>query len=1395
MRRRSRAGGEPVKGRRRNGPRRRRGSSVPGQETKIARLTRELNEAAEQQAATSEVLRVISRSPHDLQPVFESVLANATRLCEANFGILNLYESGAFPVVATHNAPPAYVEWRRRQPKVQPGPKHPLARVAATKQVMHIADFRTEAAYLEGDASFVQFSDLAGPRTLLIAPILKEGDDLVGTISIYRQEVRPFTDKQIALVQNFAAQAVIAVENTRLLNELRQRTTDLSERTADLTEALEQQTATSEVLQVISSSPGELRPVFDAILKNAVTICGAQNATLWLHEKGMLHRAARQTDVPDAIVPPQPSPRSSLVRSIETKQVIHVVDYRTLQVYLDKDPFAVAAADQLGIRTYLAVPMLKENETVGAISIYRTTVRPFTDKQIALVTSFAAQAVIAVENARLLNELRQRTADLTESLEQQTATAEVLGVISRSKFELQPILQSVVETAERLCRAEQTVIYRLEDGTYRFAAGHSSVPEYLDVEKQTAIVPGHGTVVGRAALTRQVARIDDAWSDPLYEKKDDARLGGVRSMIGVPLMRQGEPIGAIALARNRVEPFGDREIELVTTFADQAVIAIENARLLSELRESLEQQTATSEVLSVISASPGDLEPVFASMLENAARICDAKFGNIFRWDGEALQLVAKHNTPPAFGELRTRLLHQPGSKSLISRMITTKSPVHVADLAAEPAYAEREPRYVSAVEIGGVRTFLAVPMLKETELVGAFVLYRQEVRPFTDKQIALVTNFAAQAVIAIENTRLLNELRQRTADLTESLEQQTATSEVLRVISSSPSNLDPVFQAILANATRICGANFGALNLYEGGAFPVVATHNAPPAYAELRRRQPMVRPGPSHPLGRVAATKQVLHIADLSKEAGYFERNPSYVPMIELAGARTLLIVPMLKENDLVGTISIFHQEVRPFTDKQIELVQNFAAQAVIAIENTRLLTELRQRTADLTESLEQQTATAQVLQVISSSPSELQPVFEAMLENAVRICDARFGNIYRWNGTALEVVASHNTPPAYASARRHLPMGVPQNTPVSRMIASKAAVQVIDLTEEPAYREQRSPGLVAAVELGGVRTYLAVPMLKEKELIGAFIVSRQEVRPFTDKQIALVQNFAAQAVIAIENARLLNELRQRTDDLTESLEQQTATSEVLRVISSSPGDLGPVFASMLENAVRICDAKLGNISRWDGSTLHLMAAHNTPPAFAEFRQRSPIRHDSTSVTARAIASKRVIQVADLAAEPAYIERNPERVAVVELGGVRTLLAIPMLKGNEVIGAFSLARQEVCPFSDKQITLATSFANQAVIAIENTRLLNELRQRTDELSRSVEELRALGEVSQAVNSTLESRNGALHHRRQGGAALRHRRWRDLCVRRCATRISSARHLRYGSGADRRTDAAAYRH
>jgi adenylate cyclase len=379
----------------------------------------------------------------------------------------------------------------------------------------------------------------------------------------------------------------------------------------------------------------------------------------------------------------------------------------------------------------------------------------------------------------------------------------------------------------------------------------------------------------------------------------------------------------------------------------------EVARLTRELKEALQQQTATSEVLKVISGSPGDLEPVFAAMLENAVRICDAKFGNIFRWDGGVFHLIATHNTPPAFAEVRRRLPLRTAPENLIGRMVTTKMVVHVADLAAEQAYIDqRSPQYVAAVELGGVRTFLAVPMLKENELVGAFILYREEVRPFTDKQIALVTSFAAQAVIAIENARLLNELRQRTTDLTEALEQQRATSDLLQVISGSPGNLEPVFQAMLENAVTICGANFGNMFLYENDAFRTVALYNAPEAYAKARMGRSF-HPPPESGLSRLAATKEVIQTADVRAAEGYTNRDPFFVAAVELAGIRTLIAAPLMQEGHLIGAIVIYRQEVRPFSEKQIEVVKNFASQVVIAIENSRLLNELRDRTSELERS----------------------------------------------------------------------------------------------------------------------------------------------------------------------------------------------------------------------------------------------------------------------------------------------------------------------------------------------------------------------------------------------------------------------------------------------------------
>jgi GAF domain-containing protein len=746
-----------------------RGSAATAQETSLARVRHERDEALEQLAATSEVLQVISSSPGELEPVFNAILENVTRICGAKFANLFLYDGTAFRIAAQLNPPAAYAERWRKQPvlRVDDNPRNPLARLTVTPEIIHITDLMAEPSYVERDPRFVALVEAAGARTHLNVPMLKDGK-LVGSISVFRQEVQPFTARQIELVNNFAKQAVIAIENTRLLNELRQRTDDL-------TETLEQQTATSDVLQAISSSTGDLNPVFKSILQNATRICEAKFGVLVLAE-GEKFRMAAMHGVPTAFLEKRtrepvftPGPSNNLALAMQSRKTQHVADLRFHRSYVEREPAAVALADAAGARTLVVVPMLKDNRPIGAIAIYRTEVRPFTDKQVELVTNFAAQAVIAIENVRLLNELR-------ESLQQQTATADVLKVISRSTFDLQIVLQTLVESATRVCEAERAIIcQRGDDSLYRLAANFGYSREFEEYVKQNPIAPGRGTITGRTALEGRVVHIPDVLADPEFTLPIAQKLGGFRSGLGVPLLREGVPIGVFALTRPIVKPFTQQQIDLVSTFADQAVIAIENVRLLSELRESLQQQTATADVLKVISRSTFNLQTVLSALIESAARLCSADQGAITREIDGTFFRAATYGHSLEFSDYIRETPVQLDRSSVAGRALVDSRIIHIADVRADPEYT-----FSPGLDLGDFRTVIGVPMLREGVPIGVLALSRKDVRPFTDKQIELVTTFADQAAIAIENVRLFESVEARTRELAKSLEDLRTTQDRL---------------------------------------------------------------------------------------------------------------------------------------------------------------------------------------------------------------------------------------------------------------------------------------------------------------------------------------------------------------------------------------------------------------------------------------------------------------------------------------------------------------------------------------------------------------------------------------------------------------------------------------
>ena len=737
------------------------------------------------------------------------------------------------------------------------------------------------------------------------------------------------------------------------------------------------------------------------------------------------------------------------------------------------------------------------------------------DKQIALLKTFADQAVIAIENVRLFKELQARNAEITESLEQQTATAEILKVISSSPTDLQPVLDALVKSAARFCGAEDASIFQLDGESLRADAHHGPVPQFAGLRVPVV----RGMVAGRTVLERRTVHLVDvqAEADEFPEAAAIAREFGFRTILSAPLIREGAPLGVIQLRRAEANPFADKQVALLQTFADQAVIAIENVRLFNETKEALEQQTVISEILRVISSSPTDTQPVFDAIVKSGLHIFGGSNVSLRLVKGEHSARVATTSPKGVPGDEFIVSLDDMSYPS--SRAMRHREVVQIPDAFAE---AWVSPRFKQMAEQRGFRALMVAPLLRENRAIGTINVNKKTPGLFTEKQVALLKTFADQAVIAIENVRLFKELQARNTEITESLEQQTATAEILRVISGSPTDLQPVFDAILEKATRLCDGHFGLLGLYDGETYQPVAQRGANAEFAKWLIGRGSFKPGSSGGvLTRMIAERRPIHIPDHRESPAYRDRRPTTVAFVEVGGARTYLAVPMLKEGRVVGGITIYRPEVRPFTQKQIDLVSTFANQAVIAIENVRLFKELQARNAEITEALEQQTATSEILQVISGSPTDVKPILDMVAHRAAQLCDAQGARVYVVEGDVFRYVAGFGG--AHTS---FINLPLTRSFVTGRAVLDRSVVHIEDLTAVlDEYPDARGPQ-----QEFGTRSMLAVPLMRENEAFGAILLLRKEVRPFTEKQIELLKTFARQAAIGIENVRLFKEIQEK-------------------------------------------------------------------------------------------------------------------------------------------------------------------------------------------------------------------------------------------------------------------------
>jgi PAS domain S-box-containing protein len=1224
------------------------------------RLFNETREALEQQTAISEILRVIPSAQSDLGPLYDKVLAHITHLSGSQMAALFRFDGKALTVAAHRGASKAFAA-RLQALHAAPSRETTTRLAALENRAVQTGDLLNDPMYTPEPRDLYERE---GMRAVLSVPMLRQGA-LVGVVTTWRREARPFTDRQVALIQTFADQAAIAIENVRLFNETR--------------EALERQTATADVLRAISDSIADTAPVFDKILENCERLFAGRIVGLnVVGEDGNLHIGAYhgvQREEFDKIFPMPPSSNAASWVAIRERRVIHFPD---AEDEAKVPPATRQGCRTVGIKSVIFAPLLREGRGLGAIFVGRAHAGAFSEHEIALLSTFADQAAIAIENVRLFNETR-------EALERQTATAEILRVMSGSPTDTQPVFDAIASTALRLFNgaAVGVVLAKAEEMVLAAAAGFDAhylrtlrefFPQPLSSARGTA-----GRVI-REGVVKYLPDIEQA--DLAEEMRGEYRRWGIRAVAGAPLLRDGKAIGAIMLSRTSPGTFGDKQVALLQTFADQAVIAIENVRLFNETHEALERQKASGEVLRVISQSVDDTGPVFEAIVAACARLFPAHSIGINVVDEEGRVRLRACEGPNR--ELLHRYFAEKVETERGTDLVLKRGVAHFPDVRADGV----PDRVREGCLLWGAQAIVYAPMTLAGRGIGSLWIARDRVGPYDDKEIGLLTSFADQAVIAIQNARLFNETR-------EALERQKASAEVLSAISGSIADTKPVFDKISESCGRLFAGDLVGVTVVNEAREIVLAAYHGPNDDA-LRDIYPLPLSQESG-TGSAILDAQVKHYPDIDAPG---------VPAGVVAGCRVLgnkaiVFAPLISGGQGIGAIWVGRIKAGAFSDRDIAQLRTFADQAVIAIHNARLFNDTR-------EALERQTATAEILRVISSSPTDLQPVFDAILENALRLCDAHLGILLRYDGKRFSTAAQLGGHAEYASyLRNRAPFEPATSDPLGQLVAERRAIDVPDLRDTEGYRTG-VPHIAQGVDLGGIRTYVAVPMLKEGGVIGAIAVYRPEPRPFAQKQIDLLSTFASQAVIAIENVRLFNEIN-------EALRQQTATAKVLQTISRTTFSLDAVLQMLLDSAAQLCGADHAVLVRPDEhDNYRPVTAYNYAPdsPVLERMRRNPLRPGRESITGRALLERKIIHVPDVLADADY-----KRADLVEPDPYRAVAAVPMLRDGEPLGLITFTRRTPVAFGDKQLELMAMFADQAAIAIENIRLIDELRQKSVEL------------------------------------------------------------------------------